>query len=860
MTAQVGLEHQTIEHLRIEHLRRHGDRPALVTADRVISYADLADRVEQSSLATLPRSLVAIMCRNTVETLSTYVAAMAHGHVVLLVPGDDQGAAAAIIDAYDPDVVSSDGIGLVVRRQHSRHDLHPDLALLLSTSGSTGSPKLVRLSTENVLSNAAAIAQYLDLSEDDRAVTTLPLHYCYGLSVVNSHLHVGASVVATELSVVDPCLWNLFDATGATSFAGVPYTFDLLDGVDFAATQHPTLRQVTVAGGRLDRHSVVRYAQLGRDRGWELVPMYGQTEATARMAYVPADRVLSHPTALGRAIPGGSLRLDPVPETTEWGTDVGELVYQGPNVMMGYAHRAADLTRGAEIDELRTGDLARLVAGDLYEWVGRRSRVAKLYGLRIDLDAVECALAAVCLSGHCVAENDRLQVFVQRDRPCAAVLDAVVGHCRLPAHAVDVIDVDEQPRTSTGKVDYAVLRQRAAELRVIDGDDTATDRVDHESVRTLIAHLLARPDASVDDSFQSLRGDSLSYVEVSIRLSELGLDLPPDWHRISFRTLVDSAATVQRPRTVRVEMSIILRAVAILLILGSHANVWSLPGGAHLLLVVVGFNLFRFMPAHEGLAVRMRRGLTSVAHVAVPSMLWIGGVALVSGMYTLPTVLMLNGQLGSDRWTVQWQFWFLEAIIWMQLGVLALTCLPWVERAIRKASFGAALTTVAATVGLRFALVGVEAGPTERYTLSIVLWCFALGWATWAARTPAQRLVVSGALLLAVPGFFGEPQREALVIAGVLALIWVPPVALPRWLARAIAVIATASLAIYLTQWQVYPLLEDRFPVLAMIASVLVGLLYHRCYSAAERWVGQLLSGHSSRNGLYTTLWRRSAS
>ena len=270
-----------------------------MTADRVVTFADLADHVDQSSWATGQRRLVAIAGTTSIETLQTYVAALAHGHVVLMVPGDDPQAADSIIEAYDPDIVLTDDAGVIVRRQRSIHDLHPDLALLMSTSGSTGSPKLVRLSRENLISNAESIAQFLQITTQDRAITTLPLHYCYGLSVVNSHLVAGASVVPTQLSVVDPCLWDLVDQTAATSFAGVPYTFDLLDGIGFADQHHPSLRQVTVAGGRLDSASVRRYAQLGRDSGWSLVPMYGQTEATARMAYVPPELVEEHPSALG---------------------------------------------------------------------------------------------------------------------------------------------------------------------------------------------------------------------------------------------------------------------------------------------------------------------------------------------------------------------------------------------------------------------------------------------------------------------------------------------------------------------------------------------------------------------------------
>ena len=132
--------------------------------------------------------------------------------------------------------------------------------MLASTSGSTGSPKLVRLSRENLLSNAVAIGDYLELGTADRAITTLPLHYCYGLSVVNSHLVAGASLRLTERSVVDDAFWLDFAEAGATSFAGVPYTFDMLDAAGFAERELPTLRYITQAGGRLDPERARRFA------------------------------------------------------------------------------------------------------------------------------------------------------------------------------------------------------------------------------------------------------------------------------------------------------------------------------------------------------------------------------------------------------------------------------------------------------------------------------------------------------------------------------------------------------------------------------------------------------------------------
>jgi long-subunit acyl-CoA synthetase (AMP-forming) len=209
-------------------LSRFGEALAVITADARLSYRELAARVRDLSdrLGTT-RRLVLLAARNDVDSLVAYLAALAGGHPILLVPGDRP--MSGLVDAYDPDVVVGADGRLVERRPGSRHDLHPDLALLLSTSGSTGSPKLVRLSRDNVRSNAHSIAAALGIWSADRAATTLPMHYCYGLSVINSHLVSGAGLVLSDLSVVDDCFWDLFRRAGATTFAGVPYTFDLLE-------------------------------------------------------------------------------------------------------------------------------------------------------------------------------------------------------------------------------------------------------------------------------------------------------------------------------------------------------------------------------------------------------------------------------------------------------------------------------------------------------------------------------------------------------------------------------------------------------------------------------------------------------
>ena len=374
----------------VTSLRAHGAAPAVHTGSGSLSYAALADLVDDAAAALGGgRRLVMLAADNSLDALVTYLGALAAGHVPLLVPGDRLQHLDRLAEAYDPDVVAGRGARgwqVVERHEGADHTLHPDLALLLPTSGSTGSPKVVRLSHDNLDSNADSIVEALGLRATDRAVTSLPLHYCYGLSVVHSHLAVGASLVLTDLSVVDPCFWDLFDSSGATTLAGVPHSFDLLERSGFADRDHPSLRAITAAGGRLDPETVTRFSELGREQGWDLFVMYGQTEATARMAVLPPTSREQRPGTVGAPVPGGAFRIEPLGEID---CGFGELVYVGPNVMLGYAESAVDLARGRDVHELRTGDLARIGPDGLVEIVGRRSRFAKVLGLRIDLDQVE---------------------------------------------------------------------------------------------------------------------------------------------------------------------------------------------------------------------------------------------------------------------------------------------------------------------------------------------------------------------------------------------------------------------------------------------------------------------------------------
>ncbi|MER5334484.1 AMP-binding protein [Micromonospora sp. NPDC002717] len=854
-------------------LARHGDRPALLTPAGAVSYRDLADRVRERVAILGPgRRLVLLTGANRVDTIVTYLAALAAGHPLLLAPADNPAALARLTATYDPDVTFTDDHAHPSRhRRRSAHDLHPDLALLLSTSGSTGSPRLVRLSHDNLQANAESIADYLGITSADRPVTTLPMHYCYGLSVINSHLLRGACMILNDLSVADAAFWQRVRDTGATSFAGVPYTFDLLDRVGFADMTLPTLRYVTQAGGRLAPERIRRYAELGRSKGFDLVVMYGQTEATARIAYLPPDLAERHPHTIGVAVPGGSLHLHPLPDD-EGAPDTGELVYRGRNVMLGYAEHPADLGRGRTVTELRTGDIARRTPEGLYEIVGRRTDFLKIFGLRLDLRQIESMLRTNGYAAFVTGDDERLLIAVEGDADRDHLHALVSRHYGLPRHVVDVHLFGRLPRLASGKPDYPAIRALAAT------PPQPTPAAAAPDLTALFAEVLGQKEVTAGHSFVDLGGDSLSYVEMSIRLEQALGHLPPNWHTTPIRDLRPAPTPPPTPAqkdgpspTVpdrrrgwrsRVDTTVALRAIAIVLIVGSHIQVYDLPGGAHLLLGVAGYNFARFQLTPAPRRQRIATLARSTSRIVLAATTWIGAMYLLTDDYTLGSVF-LAGYLtapadGTNYW---WHFWFIEALVYYLLILLAALSLPFVDRLERRRPFALPLTLAALGLVSRYQLVPDVHLPTP----VVVFWLFALGWAAAKATNVAQKLCVTLAIVATVPTFFGDPGREAVIIGGLLLMIWVADLPSVPLLNRAAAALAASSIYIYLTHWQIFRPVDDISLPLALLASLAFGIAYAmlvprlagKAGTVAVRWCTRAAHRVSQRRSSPPGSWAR---
>ncbi|PIC94697.1 phosphatase [Sporosarcina sp. P26b] len=429
---------------------------AVITKDRSYSYCEIP-RIEFTSST---KELIIILCENKIGVLGAYISALNSGHAVMLLAKDmNLELLTEILTSYEPKWI----VGLeafkgyvvkdskLVRVQSVNQEIHADLAVLLSTSGTTGSQKFVRLSYQNLRANAESIIEYLSIDKQERAMMNLPLSYSYGMSIVNSHLLAGASVLLTDESVIAQSFWSLVKEQRATSLAGVPFTYQMLQRIGFFKMDLPDLKTLTEAGGRLNTNLVEAFGNYASENDKRFFVMYGQTEAAPRISYIPHNRVLKKSGSIGIAIPDGELSID---------QENDELIYSGPNVMMGYAECVADLAKGDELNGvLHTGDTAVVDAEGYYTITGRLKRFIKLFGLRINLDEIERTLEKEFqMAVACAGNDDKLVIMVEEESVVELVKAAVAELYKLHRTAYKV-KVQEIPRLPNGKIDYVTIKE-----------------------------------------------------------------------------------------------------------------------------------------------------------------------------------------------------------------------------------------------------------------------------------------------------------------------------------------------------------------------------------------------------------------
>ena len=462
--------------------KRYEQKTAVIT-DRGerLTYCELNAETARFAGTITEKGLLFCLCENRLGSFVGYVACMElHIPTVLLDGSKDLSVLQNLASIYQPEYIWVDtekiaeigGETIYSYASYSlqkisydaeveKPEINPELALCLTTSGSTGSPKFVRLSAKNVLANAESIAEYLEIDENERPVTTLPSYYSYGVSVINSHLIKGATILLTDGTIAQKGFWDFMKEQKATSIAGVPYTYEILKKLRFMRMDLPYLKTMTQAGGKLNKDLAKEYIEWAQSKDKRFFVMYGQTEATARMSYLPLENALDKYASIGIAIPRGKFSLIDVNGNPIKKADVdGELVYEGPNVSLGYAECRADLAKGDENHGvLHTGDVARRDADGYYYITGRLKRFVKVWGNRCNLDATEQIVKSnVTTSCACVGVDDKITIFVTEQGLEEQIVKLLVEKTGLNNKAFEVRLIDAIPVKSSGKLDYPALQ------------------------------------------------------------------------------------------------------------------------------------------------------------------------------------------------------------------------------------------------------------------------------------------------------------------------------------------------------------------------------------------------------------------
>jgi acyl-CoA synthetase (AMP-forming)/AMP-acid ligase II len=784
-------------------LKEYGHRQALRFEEGPsLTYEALTARVDRFARTLGPdRQLLLLETDTSLESIVAYLAALAIRNPVILVSPDQGDANLEIATIFGASKrITSDG--RIDRLQPSgRSDrLHPDLAVLLSTSGSTGSAKLVRLSCENIESNAKSISTYLELQPDDVGALTLPLHYSYGLSILNSHLFSGAAVCISGTPVTSPEIMQWFEDAGCTNISGVPYSYEIYERLGFLEHAPSRLRFMTAAGGRLPPNTVRRYAEHLQKRGAKFFVMYGQTEASPRISYLPPALASTHPDCIGIAVPGGELFLiDDAGTRIERNDTIGELTYRGPNVMMGYATVSSDLAKGRETDELRTGDLAEQTKEGLFRIVGRKNRFSKLSGFRVSHEDVERRLDLAGIPAIVTGNDAGLVVALTGGTDVDVASRAIMAFSNIKPAQLNVFPLQEVPRLASGKIDYRKLVQLAPTER---GTPPG-------SVQEAFAKAFWPWQVKPSDSFLSLGGDSLTFVELTLALEGIVGALPRDWEGMTIDEITGTPIA-SRERAV-LDPNVYIRAFAILLVVLHHLSRWGFNGGANVLMCMVGYNLARFQSRalFEGRVKDVgRQLLKNVGLYYVVLACWM----VWDRTLRWPELLLASNVIASSREPFAFNaYWFVESYGHIILAVILVCSIPAARRWISERPLVWGVGALAAGIALVFlgrltwtlpwnACAKIECAPTTE----VSYWA-PIGWCLYFANSRGTKIWVvalalaSAALLGLYYPLYGELSTSVGMFAVVFCMLtWRVGLPLPRRIYAITSYVAANSYAIYL--------------------------------------------------------------
>lgn len=449
---------------------------AIDDAGGQVTYGELVSLRNEMAAVLPERELVFCLCENRVGALAGFIALYDCKDVCLLLSAKiDKELLDTLYETYRPShfwmpeskceessyktVFNYKGYALC-KTGNKAPAMHPGLSFLMTTSGTTGSPKLVRHKYDNIESNAKNVAAVFGWPETERGIIDLPMQYTMGLNVINSHLYAGATVLLLEANLMNPKYWNFIKEQKGSNFTGVPFSYEILNRLRFWKMDLPYLTTLAEGGGKLSDTLFKTFAENAVEKGKRFFATFGTTETSARLAYLPPEDATTHIGSIGKAIPEGKLIL--VDENGKEITDAdveGELLYEGPNVTMGYATSLDDLAKGDEFCGVyETGDLAKKDADGYYYIVGRKKRFLKLFGLRVSLDQSEKIISEhFGIECACTGDDTKMKIYITDEELKEEVRQLISDKTGLKTSFFEVKVIEAIPHFESGKINYRAL-------------------------------------------------------------------------------------------------------------------------------------------------------------------------------------------------------------------------------------------------------------------------------------------------------------------------------------------------------------------------------------------------------------------
>ena len=423
------------------------------------------------------KQIILILAKNSKESICCYLSCLLSGNLAMVIDDaiNDE-FLNKLINLYKPNYIFAENLdpkhkqykktnkigkfAFYKSKTDYQFKINKKIAVLLTTSGSTGTSKLVKLTYENILENTKSIKKFLNINFKDVGITNMPMSYTYGLSVINTHVFSSAKLIVNNYPILNKFFWQTVYKHKVTNLNFVPFLCLILKKLKFDNFNLNSLRLITSAGGSLEKSTWTYIAEVSKKKNIVFIPMYGATEATSRMSYLPSKYLFNKLGSIGKTISGGEFKLiNKKNIKINEPFKVGEIIYSGKNVFKGYAKNVNNLKNIENFNELKTGDMGYFDHEGFYFVTGRKDRYVKIFGNRVNLDEIEKILNSKSYETACCHKDEKIILFFLSKIDEEEIKVYLSLKTNLNKNVFEVKNLKEFPKKKNGKIDYEKLKK-----------------------------------------------------------------------------------------------------------------------------------------------------------------------------------------------------------------------------------------------------------------------------------------------------------------------------------------------------------------------------------------------------------------